>query len=195
MSNGIEDQDYNFSTMKWKVLESEYLHREEWLTVRKDKCQLPNGKIVPAFYVNEYPDWVNALGITKEGQVIMVKQYRHGIAEESIEVPGGVVEAGETWQDAVLREMMEETGYRFGKLEYLCRVSANPSTTNNFTHFFLATEGEKVAEQKLDDLEDVEVILMSIDELKQLVKENKIIQSLHLNCIFYGLARLDELSY
>jgi hypothetical protein len=60
---------------------------------------------------------------------------------------------------------------------------------------FLATGGEKVAEQKLDDSEDVEVVLMTIEEVKQLVKENKIMQSLHVNCIFYALARLEEMKY
>ncbi len=181
--------------MKWKVLESTYLHKEPWLTIRKDKCELPNGNIVPAFYVNEYPDWVNAFGLTKEGKVVMVKQYRHGIEQVEIELPGGVIEAGETWQQGVEREIMEETGYLFEKLEYLGKISANPSTTNNFAHMFLATGGVKVGEQKLDESEDVEVELMTIEEVKQLVKENKMMQSLHVNCIFYALARLDEMKY
>ena len=181
--------------MKWKVLESTYLHKEPWLTIRKDKCQLPNGNIVPAFYVNEYPDWVNAFALTKEGKVIMVRQYRHGINSIETELPGGVVEEGETWQEGVKRETLEETGYTFDKVEYLGKISANPSTTNNFMHMFLATGGEKVADQDLDDSEEVEVLLMTIDEVKELVKENKIMQSLHVNCIMYALARLEEMKF
>ena len=181
--------------MKWKVLESTYLHKEPWLTIRKDKCQLPNGNIVPAFYVNEYPDWVNAFALTKEGKVIMVRQYRHGINSIETELPGGVVEEGETWQEGVKRETLEETGYTFDKVEYLGKISANPSTTNNFMHMFLATGGEKVADQDLDDSEEVEVLLMTIDEVKALVKENKIMQSLHVNCIMYALARLEEMKF
>jgi len=181
--------------MKWKVLESTYLHKEPWLTIRKDKCQLPNGNIVPAFYVNEYPDWVNVFGLTKEGKVIMVKQYRHGIGTIETELPGGVVEADETLEEGVKRETLEETGYAFETIEYLGKISANPSTTNNFMHMFLATGGEKTAEQNLDDSEEVEVVLMTIEEVKQLVKENKIMQSLHANCIFYALARLEEMKY
>lgn len=180
--------------MKWKVLDSTYLHKEAWLTVRKDKCEMPNGNIIPAFYVNEYPDWVNAFALTKEGKVIMVKQYRHGIGTIETELPGGVVEKGETWQEGVQREVMEETGYSFEKIEYLGKICANPSTTNNYMHMFLATGGEKVAEQNLDDSEEVEVLLMSVDEVKQLVKENKIMQSLHVNCIMYALARLEAIS-
>ena len=181
--------------MKWKVLESEYLHKEPWLTIRKDKCEIPNGKIVPAFYVNEYPDWVNAFALTKEGKVVMVKQYRHGIENIEIELPGGVSESGETPEQAMKREMLEETGYEFEHIECLGKISANPSTTNNFTHLFLATGGVKVAEQKLDETEQVDVLFMSIDEVKQLVKENKMAQSLHVNCVFYALHKLGELKF
>jgi 8-oxo-dGTP pyrophosphatase MutT (NUDIX family) len=181
--------------MNWKVLESEYLHNEPWLTIRKDKCEMPNGNVVPAFYVNEYPEWVNAFALTKEGEVVMVKQYRHGVQEVGIELPGGVAEEGETPEEAVRREMKEETGYEFEEFDYLGKISANPSTTNNFMHMFLARGGEKVAEQKLDDTEEVEVHILSIDEVKELVRQNKIVQSLHVNCIFYALSKLGEIRY
>lgn len=181
--------------MVWKVLESVYLHKEPWLTVRKDKCQMPDGTIIPSFYVNEYPEWVNAFALTKDGKVVMVKQYRHGIGEISTELPGGVAEAGETMEYAVKREMKEETGYEFDQVKSLGKICANPSTTNNFMHMFLATGGEKVAEPQLDHAEDLEVLIMEIDEVKQLVKDNLIHQSLHVNCIFYALNELGELKF
>lgn len=181
--------------MEWKVLESEYLHKEPWLTVRKEKCETPKGKIIPAFYVNEYPDWVNAYALTKEGKVVMVKQYRHGLHEIGIELPGGVSEEGETPEEACKREMMEETGYEFEKWEYLGKVCANPSTTNNYTHFFVATGGVKVAGQNLDETEEVEVTLKSLDEVKALVRQNKIMQSLHLNCLFLAWEKLGVINF
>src|SRR5215203_3381112 len=173
--------------MKWKVLESEYLFKQPWLTVRKDKCELPNGKTMPAFYVLEYPTWVSAFALTKDNKVVMIKQYRHGIEEVTTEVPGGVVDAGEDSETAIRRELMEETGYKFESLEFLGKICANPSTGNNYLHMFLASGGEKVAEQKLDETEDVEVVVYSIDEVKALLKENNIVQSLHVSCIFYAL--------
>jgi 8-oxo-dGTP pyrophosphatase MutT (NUDIX family) len=181
--------------MKWKVLESTYLFNEPWLTVRKDKCLTPGGKIIPSFYVNEYPEWANAFCLTKDGRVVMVKQYRHGIGQESIELPGGVVEEGESMEEGVKRELLEETGYIFEKMEFLGKISANPSTTNNMMHMFLATGGEKVAEQNLDEADAVQVLYMTLDEVKQMVKDNKIVQSLHVNCIFYALERLGEMTY
>jgi 8-oxo-dGTP pyrophosphatase MutT (NUDIX family) len=160
-----------------------------------DKCLTPGGKVIPSFYVNEYPDWANAFCLTKEGKVVMVKQYRHGLGEECIELPGGVVEENESGEEGVKRELLEETGYVFDKIEYLGKISANPSTTNNLMHMYLATGGEKVAEQNLDEEEEVEVVYYTLDEVKQLVREHKIMQSLHVNCIFYALDRLGQLTY
>jgi ADP-ribose pyrophosphatase len=180
--------------MEWKVLASEYLFKEPWLTVRKDKCQLPNGHVIPSFYVIEYPAWVNVFALSEEGQVVMVKQYRHGIKQTSLELPGGVVDEGEEVEAAARRELMEETGYEFASYEYLGKICANPSTTNNFMHMYLAKGGRKVGEQDLDHSEEIEVMLVSIDEVKQLVRENKIVQSLHTNCIFYALEKLGTLT-
>lgn len=179
--------------MKWKVLESEYLFNQPWLTVRKDKCEMPNGHIMPAFYVNEYPDWVNVFALTEAGKVIFVKQYRHGVGLESMELPGGVAEAGEEMMAACQRELLEETGYVCTGWEYLGKISANPSTTNNFMHMFLAREGKKVADQNLDEEEDLVVLELTINEVKELVFTNQIVQSLHTNNIFYALRRLGEL--
>lgn len=181
--------------MKWKVLSSEYLFTEPWLTIRRDKCELPNGKLMPAFYVQEYPEWASAFALTKDNKVVMIKQYRHGIEEITIEVPGGVVDNGEEPGAAIRRELMEETGYAFDAFEFLGKVCANPSTGDNYMHMYLAKGGEKVGEQMLDESEDVEVVIYSIDEVKQLIRENKIVQSLHVSCIFYALNKLGLMQY
>ncbi|HWJ91302.1 MAG TPA: NUDIX hydrolase [Flavisolibacter sp.] len=181
--------------MEWKVLESEYLFKQPWLTVRKEKCELPNGKIMQAYYTLEYDTWVTGFALTKDNKVILIRQYRHGLGVISIETPGGVVDKGESTEAAVARELKEETGYAFESFEYLGKICANPATTNNYMHMYLARGGEKVAEQSLDETEDVEVLLYTIDEVKQLLRENKIVQALHTACMFYALERLGVLSY
>ena len=181
------------SDLKWKTLSSEYLFQDLWFKVRKDKCETPKGKIVDPYYVYEFPTWVAALPITEEGKVIMVKQYRHALGEVCIEIPGGCVDdTDKSFEDAIARELMEETGYAFSSFEYLGKISPNPSTNNNLMHMFLAKGGKQVAQQQLDGNEEIEVELLSLEELKQLIRGNKIVQAMHVTCIMYGLDRLES---
>lgn len=181
--------------MEWKVVKSEKLFSAPWLNVRKDVCELPDGREHSDYYILEYPDWASAFALTEDNQVIMVRQYRHGLGVVSTELPGGVIDKGETPAQAIARELKEETGYEFSLVEEIGQVAPNPATSNNYMHMFLATGGKKVAEQNLDDTEDVEVLIFSMDELKQMLKENRIVQSLHCTCIFYALSRLDQLHF
>ena len=182
--------------LRWKKLSSEYLLKDTWATIRKDVCERSDGKIISPYYVYEFPDWVTALALTKDGKVVLERQYRHALGETGIETPGGCVDAADaSVADAVARELLEETGYKFEKYEFLGTTSPNPSTNTNIMHLFLATGGEKVQEQKLDDGEELEVFLCSIDELKQFVRDNRIIQSMHMICIMLALEKLGELKF
>lgn len=180
--------------LTWKIIKSEYLFSDTWFTVRNDTCERPDGKIIAPYYVYEFPTWVTAVALTEDGKVILERQYRHAIGEVAFEIPGGCVdESDHSLEDAIARELREETGYTFSKYEYLGKTCANPSTNNNWMHMFLATGGKLVTEQELDDNEDIEIELLSIDELKQLLQENKIIQSMHVTALFYALQKLGQL--
>jgi ADP-ribose pyrophosphatase YjhB (NUDIX family) len=179
--------------MKWKILSSEYLSKHPYFTARKDRCETPEGKIVEEYFVVELPVSVCAVAITKEREVLMVKQYRHPIEESILEIPGGFVDANESPEDAISRELMEETGYSFSHFSELGKVAANPGVLNNYTYFFLAEGGVKTGEQFLDQNEFLVVEKISIDDLKKQLLENKIVQSLHVNCIFYALRKMGEL--
>jgi ADP-ribose pyrophosphatase len=182
--------------MNWKILSSEYLFRDLWFKVRKDTCETPGGKIVEPYYVYEFPTWVNAFAITEDGKVILERQYRHALQEVCLEVPGGCVdETDASNEEAIARELLEETGYHFSNYEYLGRISANPSTNSNLMHMYLATGGKKVSDQMLDHNEEIEIELYSMDEVKQLLRENKIIQAMHTTCMLYALEKLGELKY
>jgi 8-oxo-dGTP pyrophosphatase MutT (NUDIX family) len=182
--------------MNWKTLSSRYLFNDDWLTLRADTCERPDGRIIEPYYVYEFPDWVNAVAFTKENKLVMVKQYRHALGQTGLELPGGCVDpSDESLEKAIARELMEETGYQFEKFELLCHISANPSTNSNLAHTFLVTGGELLKEQQLDDAEDIEVALLSIDEVKQLMRSNQLMQSMHITGLLYALEKLGELKY
>ncbi|HET9431817.1 MAG TPA: NUDIX hydrolase [Chitinophagaceae bacterium] len=180
-------------TMNWKTISSEYLFNDLWFKVRRDRCLTPGGTIVDPYYVYEFPEWVTALPVTQEGKIIMVRQYRHALGETCIEIPGGCVdESDKSFEEAIRRELLEETGYEFTSIEYLGKTSANPSTNSNLMHMFLARGGKKIAEQKLDSNEEIEIELLSVHEVKELLKENRIIQAMHVTCLKYGLEKMEE---
>lgn len=179
--------------MNWKVLSTEYLTRYPYFTSRKDRCETPEGKIVPSYYVVELPASVCAVCLTEENEVLIVKQYRHPIEKVCIELPGGFVDEGETPAQAIRRELQEETAFEFDDIMELGRIAANPGVLNNFTYFFLAKGGKPKGKQQLDEHEFLKVEKISLEELKSLLLENKIIQSLHANCVFYALKKMGEI--
>lgn len=163
---------------RWRVLDREYIIKRPWLTARRDKVELPDGRIIEEYYVLEYPDWVNVIAITKDGQFVMERQYRHGLGVHSTELPCGVMEKGEDPLEAAKRELFEETGYGNGEWTKLMVIAPNPGSQNNLTHCFLAVGVEKIAEQSLDDTEELTVHLMSEAEVKSLLENNQICQAL-----------------
>ena len=179
--------------MKWRKLSSEYISNHKYFTARKDKCVTPDGKVIEEYFVVELPKTACALAITEEGKVLMVKQYRHPLEEVLLELPGGFINKNESPGKAMERELMEETGYEFSQVEQVGLIAANPGVLNNYTALFLAMGGKRTSIQKLDHNEEIEVVTISLEELKSLFIENKIIQSLHANCIFYALRRMGEI--
>jgi ADP-ribose pyrophosphatase len=177
--------------LNWKILSSEYLFGDLWFKVRKDICKTAEGKIISPYYVYEFPNWVTAMPVTEDGKIILVRQYRHALGEVCLEIPGGCVDdTDKNFEKAIARELLEETGYSFSSYEYLGKISANPSTHNNLMYMFLAKGGKKVGEQQLDGNEEIEVELFTIDEVKNLLKENKIIQAMHVTCMMYAFEKL-----
>ena len=172
MENAIKEEG------KWEVLDSEYLFRRPWLTVRHDTVRLPDGRINPEYYVLEYPDWINVLAITEDGKFVFERQYRHGLGKTCYEIPAGVIEKGETPLEAARRELQEETGYGEGEWSPLMTISGNPSTTSNLTHCFLAKGVKKISGQHLDATEDITVCLLDESQVKDLLAGDLIRQAL-----------------
>lgn len=177
---------------KWRKLASKYLVKEKWATLRVDTVELQGGAIKDDYYVLEYPNWANSVAVTEEGKIILVRQYRHAADIISLEVPGGVIDGDESPEDAIKRELKEETGYTFKTCKLVAELYPNPATSNNKTFTFLLTGGIKTDNQHLDEHEILNVEEYSLNELKTLIKENKIAQALHVAALWYGLEELKD---
>lgn len=175
---------------KWTLLDSKYIIQRPWATLRVDKVQLPNGNIKDEYYVLEYPTWVNMVAITTDNTFLFVKQYRHGANKILTELSAGVVEEGEDPEVAAHRELLEETGYAFDSIEYICELYANPATSGNITYTYLLRGGKKVQEQNLDSSEDIEVVELTLEETKDLLFNNQLGQALHSSALFYTFKKI-----
>ncbi len=165
---------------KWRVLSSEYLFREPWFTVRHESVELPTGSRIPDYYVLEYPEWVCVLAVTTDRRFVFVRQYRHGSGHTSYELCAGVCEPEDgTPLVSARRELLEETGFGGGDWSEYMVLSANPGTHSNMTHCFLAIGVEPVSDRHLDVTEDLSVHLLSLDEVRDLLKSGAIEQALH----------------
>ncbi|MBC7418430.1 MAG: NUDIX hydrolase, partial [Pedobacter sp.] len=175
-----------------KKIASKYLVREKWATLRVDTVELQGGAIKDDYYVLEYPNWVNAIALTEEGKIIMVRQYRHAADIVSLEIPGGVIDDDESPEFAIKRELKEETGYTFKTCKLVAELYPNPATSSNKTFTYLLTGGVKTDEQHLDEHEILNVEEYALGEIKTLIKENKIAQALHVAALWYGLEALEK---
>ena len=175
----------------WKVLQSEYLARKPWFTVRVDRVQLPTGAIIEEYWVSEYRPWVNVVAVTPDDQVLLIRQYRHGLGQVHFELPAGTGDAGETsMEDAARRELLEETGYGGGRWSPFMTLSANPALQNNLAHTFLAEDVVPTADAHPDAGEDLRLHLVAVDDLQALLDGGEVVQALHAAPLLkYVLAR------
>lgn len=164
----------------WQVLDSRYvLDRRPYMYLREDTVLLPNGARIDDFFVFEYPDWVMTLAVTKTGEFVLIRQYRHGIGAVYYELAAGVAEDAYTPLENAQRELLEETGYGGGEWQLWIQASANPSTHTNTSHIFLATGVERVLDQQLEMTEDIVVCVLPAVEVLRLLRAGEIFQSLH----------------
>lgn len=162
--------------MKWEILNKTYLLKEKWLTVRRDHVRMPSGVEMDDYYVLEYPTWINVLAITKDGRFVLEKQYRHGTQSIDYELCAGTCEPGEEPLHAAQRELLEETGFGGGEWALYCKSAPNPAAMTNYNYTFLAKGVEKISEAHQERTEDINVFLVTSDELRDIVVKNMIIQ-------------------
>lgn len=170
----------------WLTTDSEYLYKTPFGNLRKDACKLPNGITIDDYYVNEFADWVNAVVLTKDNQMVLVEQYRYGGQGFYMEIPAGKIEEGESDEEGILREIREETGYTsIEKPILLGEFMVNPATQNNKIKTFLIMDAFESFEQQLDETETINVKLIQFEEFGRLLGEQSIQTQLFTASAYY----------
>jgi 8-oxo-dGTP pyrophosphatase MutT (NUDIX family) len=170
----------------WPLLDSRVLHAFPIYRLRQDTRQSPRTGKRHDFLVLDSKDWINVVPVTPKGDLVLIRQFRHGTASMVWEVPGGIMdEEDESPEQAAWRELREETGYEPEEMVFLGAVHPNPAIQNNRCHTFLARNARPLEAQKLDGSEDIEVREASWAEVSEMVDQGQISHSLVLTALFW----------
>ena len=160
------------------LISSEHDKSYRIFDLRTDRARSPRTGQAYDFFVIESSSWVNIIPLTPDNNVVMVRQYRHGTREVTLELPGGLVESADTPENAALRELQEETGYGATAVIPLGAVHPNPAIQNNRCYAFLAENVYATGIQKQDEREDIAVVLEPLAEIPRLIKDGVITHAL-----------------
>jgi ADP-ribose pyrophosphatase len=174
---------------------SEMLLETPIFKLRRDRSVNPRSGHAGAYYVLESPDWVNMIALTDGGQLILVRQFRHGSAQLELELPAGLVEAGEAPEAAAARELLEETGHRAGRVSVLGHVDPNPAYQQNRCYHILLEDCQKVAEPDLDAGEDIDIELVSPSSLPAMLERGQLRSACGIGALFFWLSRAGKLQW
>lgn len=167
----------------FRVLASRVLLEKKWLKLREERLELPNGHIIEEFHLVESPDWVGAVALTPEREILLVDQYRHGLGRTSRELPAGVIDPGETPLQAAQRELLEETGHTAGLWKPLVVFSPEPNRSTHRAHFFLAEEVVRTGAPQPEKSEVLEVVKQPLALVLQEIAEGKMDHAAHAAAI------------
>lgn len=160
--------------LRWKVLSEEDISPSPWYPLYKHKVRLPNGKVVDDFYVSHLGDVAMVVAVTKNRELILVKQYKHGVRDEVIELPAGRIPEGKKPIEVAENELLQETGIRAGNLKELGVLYDAPSKDGTNVYGFLTDDVEITTDQTLDDTEDIDVLKIPIDKVDEMISRNEI---------------------
>ena len=173
------------SPSRWEKQGDSILTRTRIFDLRTAHYRHPVRKTERDFYVVHSPDWVNVIALTPEHHLVLVRQFRFGVDDFSLEIPGGVMDLGEEPVSAGLRELREETGYAGQNARTIGRVHSNPAILNNACNLILVEQAVPTTELAWDADEEIEVLTAPVEEVFSWAHSGLITHSLVLDALFY----------
>jgi ADP-ribose pyrophosphatase len=177
---------------KWTVLKQELAFNDPYVTVTMQEVRLPDGRIIAEWPYVHTRDYVNALVLDKDGQVMVLEGYKHGLGRSSWQVVGGYLEPDEEPLKAIQRELSEETGYHAEEWTELGSYVVDANRHVGVGTFFLAKNARQIAEPDHDDLEEFEIRWVPLTELKKALFDGRVGILSYAANIAVGLAALDS---
>lgn len=181
------------SIESWKTINSRLVFDNPWCRVRQDEVELPNGAIIDDYFVNVRPDIVLVLAVTQNREIVFVRQYRHGVGQILLELPGGSLDSQtENSLTAAARELEEETGYVAEQMVQLATLYDNPVKDTNKIYLMLAEPAHPSGRQQLDVTEDVEIVLIPVEDVLERISTGEICVCGTIAALFLGLNFLSQ---
>jgi ADP-ribose pyrophosphatase len=161
---------------KWKVINQQDVSPNKWLPVIRHTVELGNKKRIDDFFTSPFGNVAMILPVTKAGEIVLVRQYKHGVGEILLELPAGFQQKGKTIEQTALAELKEETGIKTTSrnLVALGKFCNNPTKTNHVTYGFLAKNLEFNSKQKLDVTEEIELVVVPARKALKMVEKGEI---------------------
>ncbi len=162
----------------WTLLDSRQIAQYPILRLREDRYRFEPTGAESNFVVCDTADWALIIATTTEGELILIRQYRHGVQEVVLEVPGGVLDHDESPEEAARRELREETGYEAGRVRYLGKMLPNPAINSARMHVLLAEDCRWAGPPQFDAFEQIELVLRPFEDVPKMIADGEIVHAL-----------------
>jgi 8-oxo-dGTP pyrophosphatase MutT (NUDIX family) len=174
----------------WRILSSEYRIETKFLRLRADRVELPSGVVVEDYFVRESRGFCVVFALTPDENVLLVRQYKHGVGEIVTDLPAGVIDAGETPETCAVRELAEETGFTGSAPEFVRTFFADPTNATVRFHLFVVRDAVRTCEPEFDVTEEIDVELVSVDEVRAMALDGRIAAGSQVASVLVALAYL-----
>jgi 8-oxo-dGTP pyrophosphatase MutT (NUDIX family) len=190
----VKNQQEGGLIKDWEILDSKNEKAYHIFTLRSEKSRNPRNGLVREVVILDFPEWISIIPLTEKNEVVMVRQFRHGVKEILLEIPGGLMDKEDASpMRAAQRELVEETGYTSGNMECIGSLYPQPAVQSNRYHIFLARNAEKTQSLKLDEGEDIETVLVPLRNIPAMIQSGEICHAMVVTAFYYLALHMGKL--